>query len=328
LLACSKEEVKPDLTPRLGVLELPIAHRTGDPIPEDAARLEITPSELALDGVTVTKLEKGKLLPGDQAGYDLPALKGKLSGKRAIAISVYAAVPYATLARVMHTALSAGTPALSFKVRRPNATKETGFLTIPHNRFVDGPESVGFAEAQLASWDSFANVWDEALRACQVSARADCGYRPEVKAQGGKLELMLRVRGAGLAIRFRQAGAQPDARASADAGSAARVDTRPAKKRKRAELLDGVSRVGTAAQAAANEPATEHVFTLRSDQATVDPSPITGIVRPVCGAVSCPVVFDAEGITMSGQVLGLLGAAFADGGPAPTVAWVLPPKGG
>lgn len=320
LLACGKEEVKPDLTPKLGVLELPIAHRTRDPIPEGAARLEITPSELAVDGATVTTLDKGKLAPADLSGYDLPALKTILSGKRAIAISVHAAVPYATLARVMHTAVSAGISVMSFRVRRPNATKDTGILTIPHNQFTDSPESASFAFAQLTPWDSFASAWEEALTACQVSARADCGYRPDTKAQGGKLEIMLRVRGAGVALRFRQA----------DAPEVAGTPEEPKpKKKKRAEMLDGVSGSGGAdVHGSPAEPAREHVFTLRSDQTTVDPSPITGIVRPVCGAVSCPVVFDAEGITMSGQVLGLLGAAFADGGPPPTVAWVLPPKGG
>lgn len=327
--ACSKEDVKPDLAPRLGVLELPIAHRTEDPPPSGAAQIEVTPSGVLVDGELVVPLESGKLPAAERAGYDLPKLKVKLAGKQALAIGVYAAVPYATLARVLHSGLTAGMP-VSFKVRRPNETSKTGWLTIPRSHFVASSENGEFEPDQLVAWDSFANAWEEALTACQVSARADCGYRPLAKAQGGKLELMLRVRGAGLALRFRQAGAPPVASgkpgAAVDGGKA---EPKPrSKKRKRAELLDGVGGAAAVAEQAAAEPATEHVFTLRSDQATADPSPITGIVRPVCGAVSCPVVLDAEGITMSGQVLALIGAAFADGSPAPIVAWVLPPKEG
>ncbi len=336
VLSCGKEELKPDLTPRLGVLELPSSHRTGDAEPSGAARVEITPSELLVDGEQAVPLENGKIPAGERSGYDVPKFKAKLSGKRTLALSVYAAVPYATLARVIHSALEAGANEIAFKVRKPNATT-SGWLTIQRSHFTNTPEDGKFSESELLPWDKFANVWDESLDACQASTRADCGYKPLAKATGGKLDMMLRVRGSGLALRFRQAGAPPSE--STDAGTANpklasnakdkakdKAKGKPKKKKAKAEMLDGIKAAPEAPEEEPPEPSTEHVFTLRTDQATVVPSPISGIVKPLCGSVSCPVVLDAEGISMSSQVLALLGAAFPDGVPAPNVAWVLPPK--
>lgn len=329
-LACGgKEEVKPDLTPRLGTLELPTSHRLSDSEPSDASRVEITPAAVFVDGEQVFALENAKIPAAERSGYDLPKLKAKL-GKRVVAISVYAAVPYATLARVLHTALGAGASELAFKVRKPNSNTQTGWVVIKKSHFVKNADNAEFDENELVPWDAFTKVWEESLAACQMSSRADCGYRPLAKAEGGKLDLMLRVRGSGLALRFRQAGAPPVADAGSDAGKAsekqAKAKGKP--KKKRAEMLDGIKAAPAAEEEAPPEPSTEHVFTLRTDQATADPSPISGIVKPVCSGVTCPVVLDAEGISATINVLSLIGAAFPDGTPAPSVAWVLPPKDG
>jgi hypothetical protein len=331
LLGCSKEEVKPDLTAKLGVLELASSHRTGDAEPTGAARIEVTPTSLLVDGVEVFPLENGKIPAAERSGYDLPKLKEKLGGKKALAMGVFAAVPYATLARVIHTGLEAGATELSFRVRKPNSTKDTGWMTIKRSHFVKSAENSEFSESELLPWGSFTKVWDESLDACQGAPRADCGYKPMAKAEGGQLDLMLRVRGSGVALRFRQAGvAAPAADAGTDAGAlASKAKDKgkdKGKKKKKAEMLDGIKAAPDAPEEAPPEPSTEHVFTMRTEAATAVPSPISGIVRPVCGSVTCPVVLDAEGISMSSQVLALLGASFPDGGPSPTVAWVLPPK--
>lgn len=330
LLACGdKEEVKPDLTPKLGLLELSSSHRIGDPEPSDATRVEITPSELLVNGEQALPLDNGKIPPAERSGYDLPKFKAKLAGKKAIAFGVYAAVPYATLARALHTAVEAGASEFSFKVRKPNVNTKSGWLTLRNIRFIDKADDSKFTESQLMPWESFTKVWDESLDACQASTKADCGYKPMAKAEGGKLDLMLRVRGTGYALRFRQAGAPPPAADAgvADAGdkSAKKAKTK-GKKKPKAEMIDGIKGAPEVAEEAPPEPSTEHVFTLRTDQATIDPSPISGIIKPVCGSIACPVVLDVEGISMSSQVLALLGAAFPDGTPAPITAWVLPPK--
>ncbi|HEY6880126.1 MAG TPA: hypothetical protein VI299_19010 [Polyangiales bacterium] len=320
LVACTKEEVKPDLTPRVGVLELATAHRIGDSAPAGPAHIEISPKELVVDGETVIALDNGKIPPAEKSGYELPKLKSKLSGKQSLALSVYAAVPYATLARVMYTGFQTGVGEVAFKVRKPNSTNQVGYIDLKQNKFITSPDASEFAESELLPWDKWASVWDESLSACQAAGpKADCGYAPMAKAQGGKLDMMLRVRGSGYALRFRQAGVA----AVADAGVAAPA---PKKKKKRAEMLDGIKAAPEAAEEAPPEPSHEHVFTLRTDQATAEPSPISGIVKPLCSGIVCPVVLDVEGISMSGQVFGLLGAAFPDGTTAPKIAWVLPPK--
>jgi hypothetical protein len=326
LAACDKEEVKPDLTPRVGVLELGTSHRIKDNAPAGPAHIEISPAELVVDGETLFPLQNGKIPPAEKSGYELPKLKAKLSGKQSLELSVHAAVPYATLARVMFTGFEAGIGEVAFKVRKPNSTNQVGFIDLKQNKFIKSPDAAEFSDAELVPWDKWSAVWDDALSACQAAGpKADCGYSPMAKAQGGKLDMMLRVRGSGYALRFRQAGAPEVADAGAPV-AAATDKKKDKKKKKKAEMLDGIKAAPEAADEAPPEPSHEHVFTLRTDQATVDPSPISGIVKPLCSSIVCPIVFDVEGISMSGQAFGLLGAAFPDGTTAPKIAWVLPPK--
>lgn len=311
--ACDKQEIKSDGKPIVGVLELPIVHRHGASEPADAARIEIGASEIRVAGEPVLTLENGKVPSAERNGYLLPKLKDKLAGKRVLALTVYAASPYATLARVIHTGFEAGARELAFRVRKPGTTTDTGWMVLHDVHFTPSAEDGGFGEAGLLPWDKFAAHWEESLDACKAGVRSgDCGYSPLGKAVGGKLDMMLRVRGTGMALRFRQTGAPPP----------------PEKPKKpKVEMLEGIK--GGAAQNAEPEepePATEHVFTLRADQAAEAQSPISGITRPVCANTSCPAVVDAEGISMSGTVLSLIGAAFPDGTPEPKLAFVLPPQ--
>jgi hypothetical protein len=309
---CESEQAKPEAAPSVGVLELPIVQRNAGSVPAGAAQIEISPSEIRVGGESVITLTSGKVPPAEASGYVLPKLKAKLAGKSALAITAHATTPYATLARVIQSGFDAGAKDLAFQVRKPNTTKDTGWLTIRQSHFTDTPESGKFGDGELLSWDSFAKVWEESLSGCQASTKADCGYSPMTKAEGGQLDMLLRVRGSGVALRMRQTGVPEGQAKAAD------------KPKPRAEMLEGV-KAAPAAEAAPPEPTTEHVFTLRADQATAVPSPISGITKPICGSVTCPVVLDAEGISMAVNVLALLGAAFPDGTPEPKVAWVLPP---
>jgi hypothetical protein len=313
LVACGGEDIDAEKPPLLGVLELPIAHRAGGTEPSGAARIEVAPGEIRVDGETLLTLENGKVPAAEQSGHTLPKLKAKLSGKSALAISTHAATPYATLARVLNTGLEAGARTFGFKVRKVGTTKDTGWLVLGNNHFTPTSEDGKFPLDQLANWDSFVTVWEDAITACQGAERVDCGYRPMAKAQGGKLDMMLRVRGSGIAVRMRQTGAP------------AAATPPPTEKKPRVEMLDGIKAPPQAAEEAPPEPSTEHVFTLRSDHATLPDSPISGIVKPLCSGTSCAAVVDAEGISMSGLVLSLIGAAFPDGTPEPKLAWVLPP---
>ena len=313
-LACNKDKAQTDQAPIVGVLELPISHRSGGSEPSQAAKIELSPSEVRVDGETVLPLQNGKVAPEAVQGDVLPSLSGKLGGKSALSLSVHAAVPYATLAQVINTGLKAGAKQLAFRVRKPSATTETGWLVLNQVHFTPSAESGAFDEAQLLPWESFTASWDESLDACKVTTNGDCGYRPLAKAEGGKLDMMLRVRGSGVALRFRQTGIDE-------------ADKPEPKKVVRAELLDGIQGGPAEPQEEAPpEPSTEHVFTLRSGATTAVPSPISGITQPVCGSRTCPAVLDAEGISMSGLVLSAIGASFPDGTAEPKLAWVLPPK--
>jgi len=310
---CGGEEVKPELPPILGTLELPIAHRTSGTEPQDATRVEIGTGEIRINGETALKLESnGKVPAAEVQGNMLSKVKDKLGAKRVLAISTHAATPYATLALVMNTALSSGAKELAFKVRKPGSNTDTGWLLVKDNRFTENADKASFQESDLAPWDSFAKVWEDAVDACQASQRGDCGYKPLAKAAGGKLDLMLRARGTGLALRFRQTGVPTPTE-----------EPKPVKKA--VEMLDGI-KGGAPAEEVPPEPSTEHVFTLRADQATVTPSPVSGIMKTVCGSQSCPAVVDAEPLSMSGRVLALIGAAFPDGSPEPKLSWVLSSK--
>lgn len=316
-VACPKsEEVKPDGKPIVGTLELPISHRSGGSEPSDAARIEIGASEIRLAGEPVISLENGKIPETERSGDVIPKLKAKLGGKRALSLTVYAASPYATLYRVINSGFEAGARELAFRVRKPGSNTDTGWLVVHDNHPAPSADDSQFPESALLAWDKFGAVWEETLDACQAGMRGgDCGYRPLAKATGGKLDLMLRVRGPGLALRFRQAGAPPP--------------PEPKKKPQKAELLEGLKGAKNAppAEEEEPEPATEHVFTLRAEQAAELPrSPVSAIVQPVCGSTSCPAVVESEGISMSSTVISLIGAAFPDGTPEPKLAWVLPRK--
>ncbi len=310
VVGCDGQTKKPDLPPMLGILELPISHRTSGSEPQNATRVEIGTSEIRIDGEPVLTLQSGRVPATDVQGDVLTKLKAVLGSKRVLAISIHAATPYATLFHVMHTGLTSGAHEVAFRVRKPGSNTETGWLAIGQSHFVDSADEGHFADGDLPPWDTFTRVWEDAVDACHLSQRSDCGYKPLAKAEGGKLDLMLRARGTGLALRFRQAGVPPP------------VDA-PKPVRKAAEMLDGI-RAAPAAEEVPPEPSNEHVFTLRADQATVKPSPVSGIMKVVCGAQACPAVIDAESLGMSGRVLSLIGASFPDGTPEPRLAWVRP----
>jgi len=314
LAACTESKKEVDTKPIVGVLELPFSHRFGASEPAGAARVEVAPGEIRVDGETVVALDAGgKVKPEDRAGYVIPKLKEKLAGKSALALSVHAAVPYATLARVVDTANEAGVKTLAFRVRKPGTTTESGYMSLGMHRFTENADQSQFPESEQIAFDSFAAHWEESIDACQVTQNGDCGYRPMAKAQGGKLDMLLRVRGAGIAMRFRQTGAPPKPEAA---------------KPKKAEMIEGIKGApAAAAEEAPPEPSTEHVFSLRAEAASASPSPITGIAAPVCGKTSCPAVVEGDPQSMSGTVLSLIGAAFPDGAPEPRLSWVLPPKG-
>ena len=254
-------------------------------------------------------LENGKVPAAERSGYVLPKLKAKLAGKRVLAISVYAASPYATLARVIHTGFEAGARELAFKVRKPGTTTDTGWMVL-HDEPLHAQRRGRQVSARrrCCPGRSSRREWEESLSACQAGVRGgDCGYARSARPPGGKLDMMLRVRGRA----WRCASARP-----------ARRRQPRSRKKPKAEMLEGIkgearrrSRRRGARGARARDRARVHAAR-RSGRRGAE---LAGQRhhKPVCGSVSCPAVVDAEGISMSGTVLSLIGAAFPDGTPEP-----------
>ncbi|MGW8314485.1 MAG: hypothetical protein ACWGNV_02715 [Bacteroidales bacterium] len=62
-------------------------------------------------------------------------------------------------------------------------------------------------------------------------------------------------------------------------------------------------------------------FTMRAEQAVRPESPFSATVQPVCGQEECAAVVESEGISLTARVIGLIGAAFPDGAPEPSLAF-------
>ncbi|MFT3756492.1 MAG: hypothetical protein QM769_11210 [Pseudoxanthomonas sp.] len=278
--------------------------------------MEVTPGEIRVEGENRDHAGERQDPAAETSGYILPKLKAKLTGKSATRHQ-----------RSRRHALRHAGARDRYGVwsRRPRgvlpssqAQHDQGHGLAHHRARATSPRTRitgSSADTDLLPWESFTKVWDESLNACQSSSRADCGYAPLAKAEGGKLDMMLRVRGSGLALRMRQTGA-PEA---AD---------KPAEKPKKpkAEMLDGVKAAPQAAPSARPSPPASTCSRCAPIRPRRCPRLSAASPSPSVAARPVAVVFDAEGISLTVHVLSLLGAAFPDGTPAPNVAWVLPPR--
>jgi len=304
--------------PLVGLLELPLSHRNTDKEPSSATRVEIGPGEIRVGSETALTLQGGKVADTDRQGNLLPALKTKLSASptRALALVVHGATPYATLARVIHTGFESGARELYFQVRKPAATTEAGWMRLSKVRMTDRTDPPVFEPSEMPSWEQFTDAWAEARAGCKEDPAGDCGYVPSVKAKGGKLDMLLRSRGVGISVRFRQF--LPEAEATAQA-----EQEKQEKAAKGPEMLDGIAAPAPKAEEQ-EDPSTEATFNMRAEQAAQPESPFSAIVQPVCGQEECAAIVESEGISLTARVIALIGAAFPDGTPEPALALSAP----
>lgn len=307
-----KAEATAESAPSVGLLELPISHRHTDQEPASATRVEVGPQAIVVGGETAVELDNAKIPPGEQQGMLIPKLQGKLSS-RAITLVVHGATPYATLARVMATAQKGGVKEFYFQVRKPAATTETGWMRLSHVQFTDTTKPPIFEASEMPEWSVFTDAWGDVYAGCREDPAGDCGYVPSNKAEGGKLDLLIRNHGTGISARFRQY--LPDG------------EEAPEEKKKAGgpAMLDGIA-APVAAEEEEIDPSTEASYTLRADQAARPDSPFSSIVKPVCGDTACAAVVDVQGISMVARVVSVIGAAFPDGTPEPKLAFLNPPE--
>lgn len=305
-----EEEVKAAPQPIVGVMELPVSLRNADAAPSDFRTIEVSPTELRVDTENVLTLTGGKTADADRQGDILPKLKDKLStpARRMIAIELHAGTPYATVALVLASASTAGIRNVAFKVRKPGGSSEVGWLAVNGFHTVSAGTDATFENVATRPWSDFVNVWEAVEGACRGAMTGNCAYKPEKIAEGGQLLIALHSSGDGININFKQVGAPV-------------VEAAPAPAK--VEMLEGVPTDPAAAVEEA-PPATSAGFQFRAKEAQSTPSAVTATLKPVCGTAACGALIQADAITLTTKVLALMGAAFPDGGPSPSLAFEIP----
>jgi len=316
----SKEEPTAPVQDIVGILELPVAHRGSPSAPTGAARVDIGASELRLDGHSLTTLSNGALAPGDVSAGAIPKLRTALTGSRATALLyVHSATPYGTTVAVLKTLRDAGVRNAVFAVRRvappptkgappPSPTLTASYLELRDFQVIPETEGeVAFPGLTPIPWPEVGNQWDAIKAACGESPTADCMWKPETLAPGGNAKITLRSRGDGVKVEFLRVGAPVEVAAP----------VAPA-------MIDGVPPPPAAGEEVPVPPATEASFTLRSGTTTENDSPVSAMMRNVCGSRACGVVVVSDSEQMTMRVLALLGAAFPEGTAPPSVAFQIP----
>jgi len=309
-----KEDAKPPSGPILGVLELPVSLRASGAAPADAHDVEISPTELHVNGQPVLMLDAGSVAAADRQGTELPKLTAALKTplRSRMALSASAQIPYDTVALVLATAKASGLRGVAIKVRAPGGSTTTGWLSL--DDFAVQPASKSDAEMPLPGvaarpWSDFVNHWDDVQSGCQSAPSGSCAFKPAKIAEGGNLKIILHTAGHGANVDFCQVGAPP----------APAPEQAP-----KAKLLEGVKATDIVKDIEEGPPASEASFQFRAQEALTVPSPVSATLKPLCGTSACGVFVTAERTTLFVRVVSLLGAAFPDGTPPPIVAFELP----
>jgi biopolymer transport protein ExbD len=323
---CGKEEPPAPtgpVVPPIGVLELPISLRTGDQGPSGNYKVELSPSGIRVDENAVMALENGDVPAAQVQDGVIGALKSVFTGGRArIAISVNASLPYQTLAQVLNTAAAAGVRNASFQVRKPGGSgTTTGWMSV--DNFAMTPKTdleVKSANVAARPWDDFAKSWQEIYDACRTARSGSCAYVQNNVATGGNLKIVLHSSGKGVNINFFRVGFSAEALAAESQKREAEIS------QKKRDFLDGrMKQTDLEAELLkAEEPATQALFQYRQEEALASPSALSATLRPLCGTSACAAVVSADPTSLSVRVVSLIGAAFPDGTPAPSLAFEMP----
>lgn len=297
-------------------MELPLSHRNGAPAPNGATKIEVSPTELRVDGTKILTLDHGAAAGGEVANGVITKLRAALTSgaaRRAAALHVHAATPWKTTHAILGTLLAANIHEAYFRVRKPGTTSDTGWLDV--RNFTMAPNAddpVDFANITPMAWPEFANVWEAVQGQCtRVSEPLNCSPVPEKLAPGGRVQIVLRARGDGVKLEFYQVQVDP---ALVPPGAPQPVQMIPGVPQPPPQPGDEIEQF---------PPATDAQYTLRQETTTRVPSPVSAMMRPVCGSRACGALAVADPETMSMRILSLLGAAFPDGTAPPTFAFVV-----
>lgn len=325
MIACGGE--KPPEAPKidvppLGVLELPVSLRNGDPAPGDARKVEVSQTGIRVDDQPLLVLETAHVAAADRSGDEITKLKAALQSpaKPAVALSLHASLPYDTAALVINTIKTAGISQLSLQVRKPGASTTSGWMSV--KAFQTTPrtdEEVPMAAAQPRTWDEFTAAWQAIHDACRGGQTGSCAYVENNVAKGGKLQMVLHASGKGVNVDFFRVGISPEQ-------LAAEAEARKAEQAKAKEdVVQGrAKQTDVAAELVEGDPASQALFQFRDREALASPSPVSAVMNVLCGSKACGTVVRAEENTLAVRVVSLIGAAFPDGSAPPILAFELP----
>ena len=301
-LACEEEVEEPevDLTPVLGLLEIPISRNNQGTAPSDAVTIELTMDALRMDGTTVLDLTNGRPLETEIRDGAYPALRSQIDGGPArsrASLRVYASAPYATLVETMNTIQGAGLRELHFAVRTPGASPSEGWMPVRNWRVVGAEEEFEFQGRPLP-WSAFTEHWRDVYEACRAGRYVDCDGPYANTAEGGTLGMELWTRGQAMKVTFNQA--TPGEEEPAGEGGGGGV-----------QLIEGIAAPAPVdPEEEHGEPATVGAFTLRHQEAVNEPSAISNTVQPVCANAVCQATVVTDATAPSMRVISMIGAVF------------------
>ncbi|MBN1654279.1 MAG: hypothetical protein JXA30_10960 [Deltaproteobacteria bacterium] len=308
---------------------LPVSLRSGGRNPSECHKIELTPTSMRFSGNQTLAISGGKVADSEQDGDQILKLKSawQAAPRSCLAVEAHSNLSYQAVVQVLNTAQAVGIKSLSFRVRKPNST-ETGWLTLDDYRVVPYADDVVTIDTvQARSWGEFTNVWDSVYQGCARSSGGFCKEKPLKIAEGGELQIVFFALGDAINVEFRRVGA-PDPNQEKAAEEAGRKSKKKRAKSEK-ELLEEnplfAEMTPEQIEEYRNMPfATEAVYQFRGQEALVSPSSVSATVAPICGKSRCGVLMTGQRRTITIRFLSLIGAAFPDGVPEPTIWFMLP----
>lgn len=324
--ACGGGEKAPEApkidVPALGVLELPVSLRNGDPAPGDARKVEVSQTGIRVDDQPLLLLENGRVPDAERSGDEITKLKAALQSpaKAAVALTLHASLSYDTAALVIATLKAAGVSQPSLQVRKPGSSTTPGWMSV--KSFQTTPrtdDEVVMPDVQSRTWDEFTAAWQAIYDACRGAQTGSCAYVQNNVAKGGKLQIVLHASGKGVNVDYFRVGISPEQ-------LAAEAEARKAEQAKAKEdVVQGrAKQTDVAAELLEGDPAGEALFQFRDREALSSPSPVSATMGVLCGSKACGAVVRGEGNTLAVRFVSLIGAAFPDGSAPPILAFELP----
>jgi biopolymer transport protein ExbD len=325
-ISCGGGEKPPEApkidVPALGVLELPVSLRSSDPAPADAHKVEVSQTGIRVDDQPLLVLEAGHVPAAERANDEITKLKAALQSpaKPAVALSLHASLSYDTAALAINTIKAAGVSQLSLAVRKPGASTTAGWMTLKSFQTTPRTDAeVVMPNVEAHTWDEFTGAWQAIYDACRTAQTGSCAYVETNVEKGGHLQIVLHAAGKGVNVDFFRVGISPEQ-------LAAEAEARKAEQAKKKEdVIQGrVKQTDVAEELVAGDPANQALFQFRDREALATPSPLSEVMKPLCGSKACGAVLSAESTTLVVRAVSLIGAAFPDGSAPPILAFELP----